>query len=645
MTEFVNHSNSNKYRIYVTWVDHGTYVKDSNTTPSVGNLSKETGRNFHVMGFRLDGNGDPFKYNIIVPQEIQGSFKLPQIGDVITVEENFRNSGDSAVYVYSVYNDLPLDNYISSPIPAWGSMPGDYGHLRSHYDHTSQFLPEANSGFTKKYIKSVTGYRFRKYYGHVYGTKERFLEKGKFVVRGDNVFDIVKTDPLMSNEEIATESGIDIVPTPQNSLEKNQADYPNPLNVPLSRVSDSRYSFSSQVPHTLDKQIDGDAYAGIREETNAIGDERYRDVLKVKNYFSYQPIVDKRYFDYLQSVPGEQNAAAPEPIERELPAAEEYQVALRGNNKLLIQDQYGDGEQLLITLKNQYDAGFTVVHNVESGQVRVRDHLGQGVLLEGNPDAPRVVTWTTERQVIDMGSVRTFNPESGETESHGEYIYLRNGNVYGKSDTSFGRIPDSEILRNEVPQQEFALINAKDSSGFSKLMEGISSRFSSGMDSLVSASSGNGLFFRNNYDPKSTNQTLSMFNDYSSEPVLTTKIYQEHQGGDVQSYVEHVVTDSSSKSEVFNKKSDASMKTTTLVDDSNSQTNVTNVFGGTTRNTFKMDKDTMIATQHKADGTAANKIEQTASSINIQRIITDVDITLTGKNVKIQGSTVDIEQV
>ena len=646
MPDFVSYSFSNKYRVYVTWVDHGTYIKDIPGTPSLGNMSQENGRNFRVTGFRLDGLGDPLKYNIVVPQEIQGSFKLPQIGDVILIEENYREPGAAPMYVYSIYNDLPLDNYAAAPLPNWGSLPNDYGHLRSHRDHNSQFSSNANSSFVKKYIKSITGYRFRRYYGQVYNTNDRFLESGKFVVRGDSVFDIEKNSAIMSNNFIETETGMDIISVNNNSLTADQADYPNPLNVPKKREVNEDYLLSENVPIYLQKPIENDYYvmdSGIQNDYELT---TYISALKVKNYLSYQPIVDKRYLDYLNEQNSEDNEDLIRPLrERELPAAEEYQVALRGNNKLLIQDQYGDGEQLLITLKNQYDAGFTIVHNAEIGQVRIRDHLGQGVLLESNPESPRVVTWTTERQVIDMGSIRTFDPESGDTETHGEYIYLRNGSVYGKSDTSFGRIPDEEVQRDEVPQQEFALINAKNAFGFSKLMDGISSRFSTGMDTLVANSAGNGLFFRNNYDPKATNQTLSMFNDYGNEPVLTTKIYQEHQGGAVQSYFQHIVTDTSSESEMFNKKSDSSMKTTTTVDAANSQTTITNIFDDTIRNVYKMDKDSMISTQYTSGGDAANKIEQTPSNINIQRIINNVDITLTGKNIKIQGESVDIEEI
>jgi hypothetical protein len=646
MADFVSYTNSNKYKLYVTWVDHGTYVKDFPSLASLGNTSQENGRNFRVTGFRLDGIGDPLKYNIVVPQEIQGSFKLPQIGDIILIEENYREPGSPPMYVYSLYNDIPLDNYISAPVPNWGSLPNDYGHIRSHKDHNAQFSASAKSSFVKKYIKSITGYRFRKFYGHVYGTKQRFLERGKFVVRGDNVFDVEKNSPIMSYSFIETETGIDILPVNNNSLTPNQADYPNPLNVPKKREINDDYLFSSEVPTYLEKQIETDYYvmdSGIQNKKELTN---YLNVLKVKNYLSYQPIIDKRYLEYLNEQNKDDNEDLIRPFrERELPAAEEYQIALRGNNKLLIQDQYGDGEQLLITLKNQYDAGFTVVHNSESGQVRIRDHLGQGVLLEANPNSPRVVTWTTERQFIDMGSIRTFNPESGETTTHGEYIYLRNGNVYGKSDTTFGRITDEEIQRDSVSQQEFALINAKNNSGFSKLIEGVSSRLSSGMETLISSSGGSGLFFRNNYDPKSTNQTLSMFNDYATEPVLTTKIYQEHQNGDVQSYLEHVVTDSSSESKIFNKKSTSSMTNTTRVDASNSQTNVTNVFEGKTRNTFKMDKDTVISTQHTSGGDATNKIEQLVNKINIEFIDkSNADIAIKAKNILIDATNdVDIK--
>jgi hypothetical protein len=732
MAEFASYSFSNKYKLYVTWVDHGTYIRDVPSISSLGNVSQEGGRNFRVTGFRLDGVGDPLKYNIVVPQEIQGSFKLPQIGDVILIEENYREPGAPPTYVYSIYNDLPLDNYASAPLPNWGSLPNDYGHLRSHRDHNAQFSSSANSSFVKKYIKSITGYRFRKFYGHVYDTTTRFLDRGKFVVRGDSVFDIEKNSSLMSNEFIETESGMDIISVNDNSLTSDPGDYPNPLNVPKKREKNEDYRIASDAPSYLQKSIETDYYVMDSGIDNKYKIQTYISELKVKNYLSYQPIIDKKYLDYLN----EQNSEDNEDLirlfkERELPAAEEYQVALRGNNKLLIQDQYGDGEQILITLKNQYDAGFTVVHNVENGQVRIRDHLGQGVLLEANPEAPRVVTWTTERQVIDMGSIRTFDPESGDTETQGEYIYLRNGSVYGKSDTSFGRIPESEISRDEVSQQEFLMVNSSSDTGFSKLLDSLSSRLSKGIYDITSGAGGNGFFFRNNPDPKETNQFISMFNTFDEQPVFTTRMYQEHrdelngknivtdftqeisndessvsqtssyEDSSVSSSVEHILTsnatnateertvtydgssglssyayesvanssesktttvnsfDGKSEVQVVTKaqQSGTSEETKKLKDLTSSNeielymntdsptTRLTQKIAGAIINTSELSDTAITHTQYGPAGTANNKIEQTAGNIKIQRIVNAVDITLTGKNVKIQGEAVDIEEI
>lgn len=582
MPDFVKSIRNKRYSVYVTWVDHGSYIRDARVDPALSNVVNSRGRNFHVTGFRLDGSGDPFKYNIVIPQELQGSFKLPQIGDTIVVEEDYRDQATSPVYIYSFYNDGSLQDKVASPVPEWGSLPGDYGHLRSHRDHNSQFLPEANSPFTKRFIKSVTGYRFRKYYGHVYNTQNRFLKKGKFVVRGDSVFDVEKGSPLLNEEEINTEEGMDLIPLSDNSLSNDANFYPNPLNVPKKREKNENYKYILPVPRVLSKQVENDFTKGPGDSENSLKDERYVHVLKNKNYFSYQPIVDKKYFDYLSSLSSSGEENTPVPFERELPSAEEYQVSLRGNNKLLIQDQYGDGEQLLITLKNQYDSGFTLVHNKENSQVRIRDHLGQGVLLEGNPDAPRVVAWTTERQSLDMGSVRQYDPDSGDTTSYGEYILLRNGPVYGKSDTSFGRIPETEVPRdgdssNNLPQQELALISSKTNSDLSKVLEGISSRLSSGMDSFISQNVGTGLFFRNNFDPKETNQHFAIFNDFSTQPILTTKMYQEHKSPlnskTIKSELTQTVQDSESRTYMNNYYQEPGITTNnTVVRKSNSGT-------------------------------------------------------------------------
>jgi hypothetical protein len=555
MSSFISYGNPNRYMVYVTWVDHASYVRDERLEPALGNVSMSSGRNFHVTGYRLDSSGDPFKYSIVVPQDLQGSFKIPQPGDIIVVEEVHRTTSSPPVYVYSMYNDYKRSDYRSSIVPEWGSVPGDYGHIRSHRDHSVQFSKNSGNSFTKKYIKSVTGYRFRKYYGHVYNTDTRFLDQGKFVIRGDGVFDILKETSSMNADEIKTEFGVDMLPIGSNSIEVDQSRYPNPLNVPQKREEDNRYTYTNDVYNVFSKQITTDRYVSGETSTNSAVSKTYKHVLKVKNYFAYQPIVDRRYIDYLESVQPDAQGNKPDLFERELPAAEEYQVSLRGNNKLLIQDQYGNGEQIVITLKNQYDAGFSVVHNSEHSQVRLRDHLGQGVLLEANPNAPRVVTWTTERQVIDMGSIRNHDTVSGETESFGEYIYLRNGSVYGKSDTSFGRLAEDEIPRNgseenKVPQQEFLLINAKTDSNMTKLIDGISSRLSAGMNNFIEAPKGSGLFFRNNLDPNESEQRFSIFNTFNDPPTLVARILQEHQSGlngkNVVSEFLNVVTDNES---------------------------------------------------------------------------------------------------
>lgn len=673
MAEFTSFTNQTSYRVYVTWVDHGTYVKDARVTPALSNLSMETGRNFHITGFRVDGVGDPMKYNIVVPQDIQGSFKLPQIGDVITVEENYRNINESPVYVYSMYNDLDSKNYLSSQIPPWGSLPGDYGHLRSHSEHNFQFSEEANAGFTQKFIKSVTGYRFRKFYGHVFGTQNRFLEKGKFVVRGDNVFDVSKDDPLMSALEINTEEGMDIIPLDGNSLSLNQADYPNPLNVPVEREVDARYVYNSPVPRFLSKQLEGDLYKGEGgEDVNEFYDERYKYALKNKNYFSYQPIIDKKYFEYIEGLEEDPKGRKPEPYERELPAAEEYQLALRGNNKLLIQDQYGDGEQLLITLKNQYDAGFTIVHNAEAGQVRIRDHLGQGVLLEANPDAPRVISWTANRQVIEQGAVK----------DKGEFTYIRNGAVFGDSDTTFGK--QTGLEKSQVSNQEFLMVSTPDIIG--ELFD----RLSDGMFDLAARGSFAGIYMRNNTDPDLTSQEYSMFKN-NDNLVIETRQANEGEGGTVQeavtrqefteesvnhsttinhfspgdSYVynETINVSSSGITRTYIEEKDGEDKITTVhsISGSNSASSTKTIDLPIVGNTITITEDGASASfevdvikdflpaanfkvssgevkaTHYVGGVERSVIEQTASAINIGSSLLD-NIILTAKNIEFNDS-------
>jgi hypothetical protein len=247
----------------------------------------------------------------------------------------------------------------------------------------------------------------------------------------------------------------------------------------------------------MDSRFTADHY-DLEEKVSGWKPKKEKLVLKNKNYVSYQPVLDKDYLDKAE-------------FERELPAAEEYQVALRGNNKLLIQDQYGDGEQLLITLKNQYDSGFTVVHNADKSQVRVRDHLGQGVLLEANPEAPRVISWTANRQVIEQGGVKDV----------GEFTYIRNGSNFGDSQTEFGT--KTGLTKDDVPNQEFLMVST------AGIIGEINSRLSSGMNSLVNSAGSPGIYMRSNTDPDTAAQSYSM---YRSGTNLVVETAQENLGFD-----------------------------------------------------------------------------------------------------------------
>ena len=477
----------NKFQFYVTWVDQNLTVNDDQKTPILSKISPGTGRNLHIGGFKLNQReGGNIILHVLVPQDILGSFKMPQIGDIVWIEEDNLQQGSIPFYVYSTYNNGSEDNYGVTRVPLWGSMAGDYGHLRSYKDHNKQFSSKVNSNFIKKYVKSITGYRFRSYYASS-------LKAGKFSVRGDPVFDI---NPKLNDENVVIDNGLDI--GYGETLTKNkQVDYPNPLNVPQVRDFDENYSYSKLVPAKVGSEIELNPYVFESELSNYSPGKTSRK-LKTKNYFSYQPILDKSFLEEVE-------------FEREVPAAEEYQVALRGNNKLLIQDQHGDGEQLLITLKNQYDAGFTIVQNGDRGQVRIRDHLGQGMLMESNPDAPRVMTWTSANQKIEQGHV----PATGS------YTYIRNGEVFGDSDTKFGK--KTNLGRNDIPNQEFLMVSS------SAIVSEIQDKISEGMASVLGAASAPGIFMRNNVDPNLSEQTHSIYNTYDSLVYETNQYYNDQE--------------------------------------------------------------------------------------------------------------------
>lgn len=482
---------SSRFQAYVAWVDHNGSINDEQEEGVLENISPQTGRNLHLGVFKMSGDGSGVALNVVVPQDVLGTFKVPQVGDVVWIEETRREYGKAPTYLFSTYNSNqdPTSYVGQTPVPQWGSFSGDYGHLRTHRDHNKQFVATISSNFVKKYIRSVTGYRFRSFY-------RSNLEKGRYVVRGDSVFDIgglVSEDYLVENGAYVGYGG---------DLEADQGNYPNPLNTPKSQQEDENYKYISYIhePVPVRNTADHDSF---EERTTGWTPRKEKHVLKNKDYVAYQPVMDKTYLEEIE-------------FERELPAAEEYQVALRGNNKLLIQDQYGDGEQLLITLKTQYDAGFTVVHNADKSQVRIRDHMGQGVLLEANPDAPRVISWTANRQVIEQGSVKDV----------GEFTYIRNGSAFGDSETDFGT--KTGLIKDDVSNQEFLMVST------AGIIGELGSRLSSGMNSLVSSAGSPGVYMRNNVDPDESSQTYAMYKSGASMVVETA---QENLGvdGSVQS--------------------------------------------------------------------------------------------------------------
>lgn len=466
-----------RFKMYVAWVDHNSTIADEQQEGTIAAISPQTGRNMHIGGFKMSQNNPGIAYNVLVPQEVIGSFKLPQIGDVVWIEETRRSNDQTPIYRFSSYSN---DN----PAPIWGSMHGDYGHLRSHRDHTDQFDPKTeDADFRTKFIRSITGYRFRSFY-------RSNLEQGKFVVRGDAVFDI---EPAENNRPYLINTGSALIEG--GSVETDKGKYPEPLNVPKEREKDEAYMYGNIVYTPLDTPLSPDDY-DLTPKTSRTPTRAYKTTLKTKNYLAYQPVMDKPYLDSVS-------------FEREIAAAEEYQVALRGNNKLLIQDQYGDGEQLVITLKSQYDEQFTIVHNGERGQIRVRDHLGQGVLLDADPEAPRVLSWTANKQVIEQGGVK----------GKGEFTYIRNGSAFGDSQTSFGT--KTGVTKNDVPNQEVLMVSTPD------IIGELGSRLSAGMNTLVNGAMSPGIYFRNNTDGNPTNQTFSL---YSKDEVLVTSVAQETGG-------------------------------------------------------------------------------------------------------------------
>ena len=600
---------SSHFQAYVAWVDHNSTINDEQAEGVLENISPQTGRNLHLGVFKLGGDGSGVALNVVVPQDVLGTFKVPQIGDVVWIEETRREYGKSPVYLYSSYNSIkdPTNKISQSPVPQWGSFPNDYGHIRTHRDHNKQFVATIDSNFIRKYVRSVTGYRFRSFY-------RGNLEKGKYSVRGDSVFDI---DGLVS-EDYLVENGAYI--GYGGDLEDDQAEYPNPLNVPVEQEENEDYKYINFVHEPSPTRITAD-HDDFEEKSSDWTPRKEKFILQNKNYFAYQPVLDKEYLEKAE-------------FERELPAAEEYQLALRGNNKLVIQDQYGDGEQLLITLKNHYDASFTIIHNADKGQVRIRDHLGQGVLLEANPEAPRVISWTSNRQVIEQGAV----------DGVGEFTYIRNGSVFGDSVTSFGK--KTGLTKDDVSNQEFLMVSSPE------IVGELGNRLSSGMNSLVSRGSSAGFYFRNNVDPNDTTQEYSM---YSDGPSLVLEFVQSNSGetGSVQesvfrqeltgdeviqtSTIEHSApADAYSYSEVQRVSSGEASKISTLEKVGDDTIVVSDTISGT--NSAKSEKTITLPNgniiSHVEDGASPNvEISVTKGYLLTGKIeIDDEGVTTTGYN-------------
>jgi len=549
---------NSKFQFYVAWVDYASTIDDKQQVGTVEDISPQTGRNLHIGGFKLNREGGGIALNVLVTQDVLGSFKMPQIGDVVWIEETRRQGGQAPVYLYSTYNSSPLSqDYGPNPVPQWGSMQNDYGHLRSHRDHNRQFASTvSDADFRTKFIRSITGYRMRHFY-------RSNLTQGNFVLRGDPVFDITSSnnkDYIISNGE---DIGYGV------TLESDKGIYPNPLNVPKARETDHAYTYSELQYEPITQRITANHYDIVENTSPWV--PTYSDiVLKNKHYNAYQPIMDKKYLNKAN-------------FERELPAAEEYQVALRGNNKLLIQDQYGDGEQLLITLKSQYDEQFTIVHNGNKGQIRLRDHLGQGVLLEADPNAPRVVSWTVNKQVVEQGAVT----------GHGTFTYIRNGGQFGDAQTSFGT--KTGLTKDGVSNQELLMVSD------ATVIADLSSRLSSGMNTLASSGNGAGLYFRNT--PDGTNpQEYSLYNNGTQTVASIHQIYGNYSSSRTQT-----VTGTSST------------ETAVVADINNNKvTEVSTVANGLPSKT----------TTVTLAGTDVSTITQNSTSIDVTRLIAGIALNL-----------------
>lgn len=583
-----SHEDRSTFNVLVTAVDNNETIDDMQEKGRTSWLGEDTDRrSLYISGIRLDQG--VIVNNIAVPQAFSGQVYMPCVGDTVKCKVNSIGAAGEISVVQVMYSGRDRAQTGESVVPMWLSMPNDYGHLRSHQDHGMQFaskpdkhdlknIPKNAASFATKWVRSITGERWRK---TLYEDHE--ISANKFVTRGDNVFDI---DPKSMSLVTIEEQGMSIMPV------GSQAEYPEPNNTPFKREKRDDFVYIYK-KHTWLKAAPKFKVTDTGGDAVIQPSEFIEYTMQTKYQFSYEPISDKKY----RTKTSGKNSKG---FERELPAVEEYQVALKGNNKLLIQDIKGDGEQILITLKTQYDEGITFIHDRERSQVRIRDHIGNSVLLEGDRDKPRIVLKTSEKQVMEMGSVK----------GKGQFLYMRNGPVHTDSELSWGRKPGT--ILDAVFNQEFFM---GDSEAILSDPE-VTGRVSSGLAGLFA---GPGIYMRSEDD--STGKYEKTYANYESGGTLYEKTMQKW------------------------KSTNTYLKSETKVDAGDHSWFVEGNTQGKTYNLIKIDTDHMILAR-----------PQDKTSIFLDKTTVDVDsdvdinlrtkknLQLEGENIVLQGNSVAVNK-
>lgn len=548
------------FRVKVTHVDQNETIDDMQ---KVGRLQKfsphRANRGFHLAGVRMDGEGT-ILVDIVIPPRVAGDFTLPKKGDIVWCYQKRGGVGLPAVFMYSEYSGGESVDKGDIPAPMFGSMPGDYGHLRTYIDHNVQFLnsaaakahkwegiPQVEGNFITRFVRSITGFRFRDFY-------KSNLKPKHYVLRGDNVFDI---DPNFMTKEVVEGDGVNILPS-----KVSQALYPNPLNVPKTRELDPNFTYMRTPYSYLPFADDADPF----EETssyNKIEEPKYDKLVGYKkNYVAYHPIIDGPYKKKAN-------------FERELPAAEEYKVGVKGDNQLYIGDMSGDMEQILILLKNMYDAGLAIVQNEDKSQLRLRDHVGNTILLEGDRERPRTILVTPNRQVIEMGGIK----------GKGEFVYIRNGTTYGKPDVPWGVETNKE--KSNSYNQEILMVDHENVLQDSEFSERIS-------PGLADIALGAGIFLRTVDDSSSAWEKY--FALWESNGSLNEKMYQKW-GNTETSTVATVDNRGSSASWISHTKVKGSLVNKIEMDNSNFKITRNSIIGSKVSTLTLNDASTTLDTQ------------------------------------------------